>query len=268
MRHRYYICLRIAKISKASWISKKIFMIKKLNLFVASFLIIANIAQAQTDAEVLKTKKSIFSVNNQYKKPSKDYVMIQTGFNSWALPSGSNINLKQRGHEINAYICYDFPFVKKNFSFAAGAGIASSNVFLDSMTLHLTDTSKYATFVNSSAYKRNKLSLNYFEVPFEFRYFGNTGNRNQGFKASIGVRVGALVNAHTKSVVNLGAGNYKDKESSRRFFETWRLMNTARIGWGNFSLYGAYQITEVFKVNNSQGIGVRPFSFGLCISGL
>jgi Outer membrane protein beta-barrel domain len=250
-------------------------MIKKVNILLSAIVLFTLASQAQTtDAEVLKVKKSIFTVNNTYKKPSKDYVMLQAGFNTWMLPSNSPIKMRQRGHELNMYLCYDFPFIQKNLSFAAGVGIGSSNIYLDSMVLPMTGsnigtTDRYANFIADSLnYKRYKLSLNYFEVPFEFRYFANTANRNRGFKASIGVRIGALMNAHTKGVRNLGDGNMKDKQSSRRFFETWRLMPNVRLGWGNFSVYSAYQINEVFKANNTQGIGVRPFSVGFCISGL
>jgi hypothetical protein len=252
-------------------------MIKKLIVLITSILLYTATTQAQTtaaDAEVLKVKKNIFAVNNAYKKPSRDYVMLQAGFNTWILPSNSVVKLRERGHEINMYLCYDFPFIQKNFSFAAGAGIGSGNVYLDSLTLPMrglqqNTIDRYAHFDKDTlGYKRYKLSLNYFEVPFEFRYFANSANRNRGFKASIGVRVGAVINAHTKGVRNSPEGNLKDKESTRRFFETWRLMPNARIGWGNFSVYSAYQINEVFKAGNTQGIGVRPFSLGLCVSGL
>jgi Outer membrane protein beta-barrel domain len=250
---------------------QKIFMIKKFNIIFAVFTLCNLVVFAQDkDAEIIKTKKSIFTVNNQYKKPSRDYVMIQGGFNTWLLPSASPVKIRERGHDISVTLNNEFPFGTSNFSFAAGLGIASSNVYLNAQTLSLTDTSKYATFKSDTNdyYKRFKISLNYFEVPLEFRYFGNKDNRNRGFKASLGVRVGTLINAHTKGVRNIGLGNFKDKESSRRFFETWRIMPIARVGWGNFSIYGAYQINEVFKVNNTQGLGARPLSFGLCISGL
>ena len=43
-------------------------------------------------------------------------------------------------------------------------------------------------------------------------------------------------------------------------------MGTARIGIGNFSLYGAYQLTSLLK--DGAGASIKPFEFGLCISGL
>ncbi len=242
----------------------------KVAVIAAAALFSINAMAQTTGAEVEKTKRNFFSLNqNQYKKPSKDYVMLQVGFNDWLIPTSSNALIRKRGHEINAYICYDLPFKQANFSFATGAGIASSNVYLKDQTLSLVDTSTQAYFKTDSAnHKRFKLSLNYVEVPLEFRFYANKYNRNRGFKASLGVRVGALIQAHTKGVRTSGAGNLKDKEISRRFFETWRIAPTVRAGYGNFSIYGTYQITEVFKAGNVNGLGINPYSVGLCISGL
>jgi Outer membrane protein beta-barrel domain len=246
-------------------------MTKSFGIILTIVAFANNFLFAQTnDAEIIKTKKSIFATNNQYKKPSRDYVMLQAGYNTWLLPAGSKINLENRGLEINGYICYDQPFAKSNFSFAVGAGIGSSSVYLDSQKVNFTDVN--ATTIHFSkdsiGFKRYKINTTYFEVPLEFRYFANKVNRNRGFKASIGVRVGTILGAKTKSVLNTANGNFKTKENNRRFFETWRITPTARMGWGNFSIYGAYQINELFKPTNLEGIGVRPLSIGICLSGL
>jgi hypothetical protein len=234
-------------------------------------LVLSQAAIAQTtttEAEVIKTKKNIFSITNPYKKPSKDYVMLQIGFNSWTQAGTTNAKLSQRGHDVAAYICYDFPFSNSRFSFAIGAGLGSSNVYLKNQVLKLDTT--YAVFrdIKADSIKRYKLSTNYLEFPIELRFFGNKDNRNTGFKASIGARLGTMINAHTKAFIQLPYGNVRDKASSRSFFETWRIMPMARIGYGNFSLYGAMQINELFRATNTTAIGNRPYSFGLTISGL
>jgi hypothetical protein len=246
-------------------------MTKSFSIIITLLVLANGFLFAQTnEAEIIKTKKSIFTINNQYKKPSKDYVMLQMGYNTWLLPTGSNIALRNRGLELNAYICYDFPFSNTNFSFAAGAGIGSSSVYLDSQIINMTDitNSPIRFLYDSIGYKRYKVNTTYFEVPFEFRFFANKDNRNRGFKASLGVRVGTIISAKTKGVLSTGNGTFKDKQSNRRFFETWRITPTARIGWGNFSLYGAYQVTELFTPTNLEAKGVHPLSIGICLSGL
>jgi hypothetical protein len=203
-------------------------------------------------------------MNTQFSKPSKDYVMLQAGFNTWLLPNDTTIFLKERGHALGAYLCFDFPIKKSNFSFAAGAGIGNSSIYLDSMVLNLADTSVPARFVyDVKDYKRFKLSANYLEAPFELRYFQNKENRNKGFKAAIGLRAGLLVNLHSKGVL---ASGLKEKQNIRRYYDKWRYAATARIGWGNFSIFGTYQLNNVL---NSQSLqGVTPVSMGICITGL
>jgi hypothetical protein len=244
-------------------------MIKRIIVFCVLNVVVLNIfAQStNTDAEVLKSKKNLFKVNTNYKKPSRDYVMIQAGYHTWLKNDTVKINTRNRGHEIAAYLCYDFPLQNASFSFAAGVGVTSCNIYLDSMTMPLNRKGDFYNTVkfeyDTFGYKRYKISNNYIEAPFEIRYFANKLNRNRGFKASVGAKVGTLVNSHTKGVYT---NNYKEKEANRRYNDTWRITPTVRLGWGNFSIYGSYQISEVFKAGNIQGI--RPATVGICISGM
>jgi hypothetical protein len=243
-------------------------MNKKFALSVIILFFVSIAAMAQDDAEVLKTKKDLFKVNNAYNKPSKDYVMLQAGYHGWSMPDTfTAASLSNRGSDLGAYICLDFPMQKKHLSFAPGIGIGVSNIYLKNQTIPLTRYgTDYATikFEADTLYKRYKFTVAYLEAPLEFRYYANGDNRNRGFKASIGATVGALIKTGTKGVLANGGG--KVKEQSRRYNEQWRINAIARVGYGNFSVYGKYQITEVFKAGNPQSI--RPFSIGVCLSGL
>jgi hypothetical protein len=104
----------------------------------------------------------------------------------------------------------------------------------------------------------------YLEAPFELRLFGNKENRNKGFKAAIGMRVGTLLGSHVKGRQDGTKVNYK--ENSRKYLETWRFAATARIGYGNLSLYGAYNLTKLYK--DGQGPEITPYQIGICITGL
>jgi len=96
-------------------------------------------------------------------------------------------------------------------------------------------------------------------------------NSDKSFKWAIGVKVGTMLDAHTRNkTLEDKNGNtindYKMKESSKRYFNTTRLVGTARVGIGHFSLYGTYQITSLFK----EGVAadIKPWSIGLTLSGL
>jgi hypothetical protein len=110
------------------------------------------------------------------------------------------------------------------------------------------------------------LTTAYFEAPFELRYFQNNVNKNKGFKAAVGLRIGTLLQAHTKGVYSSSGTKTTDKVVSKRFLDTWRFAATARVGYGNFSLYMAYNLNTLFKAGF--GPDITPYSVGLCISGL
>ena len=214
-----------------------------------------------------QTNKKLVSKAN-YGAPSRDYVMLQLGYENW-LGAPDSVRITGLGRAFNAYICYDFPIQKSNYSFAAGVGLGNSNVYLNNQLLTLSDTGSQIRFIpeGSPAYKKYKIATSYLEAPFELRYFSNKENRNKGFKAAIGLRVGALVNAHTKGKYELYNKPVIDKIGARRYFETWRYATTLRLGYGNFSVYGSYQISNTFKAGAGPE-NIRPFQVGLCITGM
>ncbi|MBS1588282.1 MAG: outer membrane beta-barrel protein [Bacteroidetes bacterium] len=213
------------------------------------------------EVEKTSAKESILS------KPSRDFVMLQFTYEGWNKPD--SIRTTGFGRGFNGYICYDFPIAKSNFSFAAGIGIGTSNIYLDKQEIALNDTgsSAQARFIPQTMdYKKYKVTAAYLEAPFELRFFGNKENRNRGFKAAIGLRIGTLVGAHTKGRRSVDGTKIIDKEDSRRFLENWRFAGTVRIGWGNVTLLGTYNLNNMYKAN--AGPPITPYSLGICISGL
>jgi len=80
-----------------------------------------------------------------------------------------------------------------------------------------------------------------------------------------------MLNAHTrnrtlKSRSGTTLNDYTLKEASKRYFNTTRIAATARIGWGHFTLYGSYQLTNLFK--DGVAAEIRPYSIGITLSGL
>lgn len=225
-------------------------------------LAFSSVAKAQ-DGDAEPKKKVI--------KPSRDFVMFQLTYENWANTPDS-VKIGGIGRGFNAYLCYDFPISKSNFSFAAGIGVGTSNIYFDNQLPILNSSATAIRFQNVDTasgvdlYKKSKMTTAYIEAPFELRFFGDKENRNRGFKAAIGMRVGILVGAHTKNKNSVSGPTLVEKVNSKSYFQTWRFAPTARIGWGNFSLYGSYNLSPLF--NNSQGPEVYPYSIGLCITGL
>ncbi len=202
-------------------------------------------------------------------KPARDFVMIQLTYNNW-IQKPDSIKVKPFNYGFNGYLCYDFPIKKSNLSFAAGLGISTSVTYLNQQIVRVADTGAYgaqAHFVTDTLpYKRYKFGTTYLQAPFELRYFSNMQNRNKGFKAAIGLQVGTLLGSHTKGLHSVGGTNVKDKVDTKRYLSPWNFAATARVGWGNFSLFASYNLTTIYKEN--AGPAITPASVGICLTGL
>lgn len=233
-------------------------MIKNI-LSILMLLISMNTIAQSTNVSLKK--------NNSYSKPSRDYVMLQFGYENW-LGVDDSIKITGIGRAFNAYICYDFPLSKSNFSFAAGAGVGASNIYFSNQSINLTDTFTSISFIPEIyEYKKYKLTTCYLEAPFELRYFTNKENRNKGFKAAVGLKVGTLLTSHTKGKREVNDKPITDKVITKRYLESVKYAATLRLGYGNFSVYGQYSIGNLFKVNSGPE-NIRPYQLGICISGL
>ncbi len=232
--------------------------------FIGMLLLAAPITSGVRAQETEETKKKVV-------KPSRDFVMIQLSYENWS-GTPDNVKIGGIGRGFGAFLCYDFPISKSNFSFAAGIGISNSNIYFDNQLAILNSNSSSIRFQNvdtatgQDLYKKSKLSTTYLEAPFELRFFANKENRNRGFKAAIGMHVGLLVGAHSKNKNTVSGPSVVEKVNSKRYMQTWKFAPTARIGWGNFSVFGSYNLSPMF--NNGEGPEVFPYAVGITITGL
>jgi hypothetical protein len=170
---------------------------------------------------------------------------------------------------------FDYPFkTNPHFSAAIGAGVATDNIYFSDTYIDLKSNSsilKFQDVSDTNHFKKYKIATSYLEAPLELRYRSDPENDGKSFKASIGAKVGMLLNAHTKGkTLQDKNGNtvtsYILKENSKRYFNSNRISLTARVGYGHFTLFTSYQLTPLFK----EGVAptIRPMTIGLTISGL
>jgi hypothetical protein len=242
---------------------------KKIALFVFSSLLL-NSLFAQDSTNTIKKKKDPINLTGR----ANDHFMLQLGVTNWAGKPDS-ITTKGFSKSFNVYFMFDFPFkTNPKLSMAFGPGISSDHIIFSKTYVGIKDATSTLRFTDQSDtnhFKKTKLNTTYLEAPIEFRYTANPLNSDKSFKWAVGVKVGTMISAHTRNrVLQNKNGNtlndYTMKEKSKRFFNTTRLIGTARVGLGHFSLYGSYQVTTLFK----EGVAaeVRPFTIGLTISGL
>jgi hypothetical protein len=197
---------------------------------------------------------------------SHDFFVVQLSYDTWVgAPDSMHIGGLSRG--VNIAFMYDFPVKEgSHFSVAPGLGISSSNIFFKNQTLGIGQVSPTLDFRRDSSYKHYKLATTFLEIPIEFRYRQFSDNANKGFKAGIGLKFGTLLNAHTKGKKIVSGGKQVEKTGDKRYFQTWRVAATARIGWGNVSLFTSYSLTPLLK--QTAGPKFNTLSVGLCLSGL
>lgn len=226
---------------------------------------IGNVVIGQTEE---KKKKDWTKVD--LSRRSADHFLIQIGMYNWASTPDS-ITTKGVGRTFNVYLMFDFPFkTNPKISVAIGPGVGTDNIYFDKMNINLKNRVK-AEFNRDTInqYKKYKLAVGYLELPVELRFSSSPENMNKGFKFAMGAKLGTMLDAKTKAKVDLdadGYGGYVEKVKDKKFFNGTRLVATARIGYGHFTVFGAYTITEFFK--EFQGPNVKPWSLGLTISGL
>jgi len=244
-------------------------------IFVAAhFLIFTLAAAAQSDTTQAPVTQTKPVVNPNTQPRANDHFLIQFGYLNW---QGATDSIKTGGfpRTFNAYLMLDFPFkTNPHWSVGLGAGIATDNMYLDNGAANIAGTSSTLAFrdlSDTSHFKKYKIATAYAEAPVELRFTANPDDSRRSVKAAIGVKVGTLLNAHTKgNTLQNSSGttinDFKQKEYSKRYFNKTRVSATARIGLGHFSLFGSYQLTTLFK----DGVApeIRPLTVGLTLSGL
>lgn len=206
---------------------------------------------------------------------SKDHLLIQVGIDGWA-QAPDTINTGGLARSFNMYFMFDFPFkTNPHLSVAIGAGIGTNNMYFKDTYIDIAGKSinrlAFNDVSDTTHFKKYKLMTSFLEAPVELRYMFRPETPKKSLKLAIGAKVGTMLAASVKGKNFQNSrgqtiNSYTSKEKSKRFFNTTRLSVTGRVGFGNVSLFGSYQVNNFIK----EGFGpdVRPFSVGITLSGL
>lgn len=217
-----------------------------------------------------KTKKV-----NLLNRPN-DHLLIQLSSDHWtSMPDSIKSHQSGLSRGLNVYFMFDKPLKSTpKLSVGFGLGVSTSNIIFKRVNIDLSSTGPTLPFTSldsTSHFKRYKLSTGYLEIPVELRYSSKPDNPNKTFKAAIGAKLGTMINAHTKGKILVDKnGNVLDsytmKEAGKRYINGTRLMATGRIGYGIFSLFGAFQVNGVLK--SAAGPLMHLYQVGITVSGL
>lgn len=247
---------------------------KKL-LFIATALLFTFFSFAQ-DTTTTKKKKDWSKVKLTGR--ANDHFMIQYGIAGWAKRPDS-INTSGFSRSFNFYIMIDMPFkTDPRFSVAFGPGIGTDHLFFEKRNITIANHQTALRFQNVSDtnhFQKTKFVSAFLELPIELRFCKNPENSGKSFKVALGAKIGTLVDVHTKSknwvdkngkTIAGFSDKFVQKQKDKYFFNGNKLVGTMRVGYGNLSLYGTYQLGAFIK----EGLGpaVKPYSIGITLSGL
>ena len=228
----------------------------------------------QNDSTKNKQGKPTYASLNLKNRPN-DHFMLEFSYDNWVGKTDS-MNTVGFSRGFAMYFMYDFPFKSDpHFSVGAGIGINASNIFFDKTEVLVAapgnQTLAFPSTANTDHFKKYKLVLTNLEVPLELRYAFNPANTNKSWKIALGFKAGLLMSAYTKGKDLLNqAGqtenNYIEKKSSTSFFNSGRVVGTARVSYGFIGVFGQLQITPLIK--SGAGPSINPYSIGIVLSGL
>ncbi|GAB1404272.1 MAG: outer membrane beta-barrel protein [Lentimicrobiaceae bacterium] len=167
---------------------------------------------------------------------------------------------------VNIYGMRTFPVKESNFAFAVGLGLGIHNIFSNAVLNDTMGVSYFTPIPDKAAsggklsYKKSKLTLTYLDLPAEIRF-----KSAAGFRVALGVKVGLLVDAHTKYKGDdlITGKKTKLKQGYVPHIATWRFGPTVQIGYKWINLIGYYSVTKIFDEN--AGPEIYPISIGLAL---
>lgn len=125
-----------------------------------------------------------------------------------------------------------------------GLGIGDDN-YHHNMRIQTSpiDGQEYYSLMNDTAFTSNKQRITYLFLPLELRIRSKANQRGQYLRVYLGARGGVRINSFA---------HYETDKLQQRFLNLGDLQRLkaevyARLGFGAFSLYGAYDLTPVFR---------------------
>jgi hypothetical protein len=228
----------------------------------------------QNDSSRNKKEKPTYTTLNLKNRPN-DHFMIELSYDNW-IGKTDSMNTSGFSRGFSMYFMYDFPFKSDpHFSVGAGIGINASNIFFDKTEVLVAaqgnQTLAFHNTANTDHFKKYKLVLTNLEVPLELRYAFNPENTNRSWKIALGFKAGLLLSAYTKGKdLENQAGqteiSYIEKKSSTNFFNSGRVVGTARVSYGFIGVFAQLQLTPLIK--SGAGPTINPYSIGIVLSGL
>ncbi|MFY0592855.1 outer membrane beta-barrel protein [Roseivirga sp.] len=206
-------------------------------------------------------------------------LIVDIGINNWGnAPDNVNLNSIQ-SKTVGITYFYDIPLGNRGFTFTPGIGLGLEKYSLeDNFTLTSSISNSGVKSISTAAinnvvddgfsFGKSKVAMNYVDVPLELRWYASGNRYNTGFRAAIGAKVGVLYSSFTKIRFEDTAGDENlIKNRQDLGLNRFRYGIQGRIGFGGFSLFGFYELSDKWDTAPAGGTTTQTLTFGISLTG-
>lgn len=156
----------------------------------------------------------------------------------------------------------DFNLYQEKINLITGLGFEWSNYGLIGSYNFTPDVNKLTLVPTTTNYRKNRLQSIWVDVPALLE-FNTNNNTSKSLHLAFGVVGGYRLGGNLKQVYYLNDKKFKNKVRDDFNLNDYKVSATARIGYGNYTFFGEYNLTGMFK--NGQGPFVNPITVGISI---
>jgi hypothetical protein len=187
--------------------------------------------------------------NNTISREGDAWFMDLNTGRSWAI----NLNFAQ----------YSLGFGTSHAGILTGLGLEYNNYFFDNAySIKEPDDYVIVDTLDGNVAK-SKLTTAFLRIPLILEVQFPRAIRSKRVYISAGIVAGLKLGSHTKVVYKGNSGKNKDKNNDDFNISPYRYGLTARVGFGNLSVFGDYYFTSMFV--KGKGPVLHPFSVGIAM---
>lgn len=156
------------------------------------------------------------------------------------------------------------PIAKEKFGIMTGLGFEFNNYDLDrDVTIFTDKDTTFGVDIASKSIEKNKFKSTMLNWPVMLET--NIGkDARHSFHLAAGVMLSYRVGSKTKQIYEEGGKEFKVKNRNDFNMNPFRANLTARVGYGQFTMFASYSLTEMFEDND--GPEIYPFTVGISLA--
>lgn len=183
---------------------------------------------------------------------------MDPGFEGFNINQGKSLHMGFNLYELG------IPIYKHNVVFVTGLGIDYNNYRFSSKYSPFGTPDSSGNYVERD-YSQNRLKTFYATLPVMLGLDFSKPHK-KGLHLAFGVVGGVRIGSYTKEKYNEDGAVVKTNTRDELDLNPFRLSAQARVGYGDFTVFASYGLTEMFRANTGKP-ELYPFSFGVSFSG-